>query len=133
MIYRTDPARTRGSSRGFTLLEVMLGVALLSVLTLSTALVSVPISRQARSNREVAMANTEAVRILEKVHTVPFTKIPTIYPDGSDIPIASLPGGNLHINFDDVDGDPLILHTVLSWDSPNIGQIQRTFHTVITR
>jgi hypothetical protein len=111
----------------------MVGVALLTMLTLSAALVSVPISRQARSNREVAMGNTEAIRILERVHAVPFSKITTIYPDGIVIPVASLPSGTVAIQYDDPSADPLVLRATLAWASSDIGQIQRTFHTVITR
>jgi prepilin-type N-terminal cleavage/methylation domain-containing protein len=122
-----------GRRAGFSLLEVMVGVAILATLTLSSMLVFVPVSRQARINREVAMANSEARRILEKVHAVPFTKVQDLFPDGIEIPIAALPDGKIVTSYVDPATDPLVMRAVLTWDSPNVGPMMRTFFTVMTR
>ena len=118
--------------RGFTLLEVTIAVALLTVLTLGAALVYVPVARQTRVNREVATANMEVRRVLEKVHALPFNKIVSTHPDGQTIGLGSLPSGQLVIDYADPAADPLVLTATLSWESPDLGTMQRTYTTVRT-
>ena len=130
MPYRKSPPR---GQRGLTLLEVAVGIVILTGLTLSTTLISLPISRQVRTSREVTTANGEVRRILERVHAVPFSSITSLYPDGTEIPIITLQGGKIVAHYVDPDADPLVLRLSLSWNSPNLGPMSRNFVTVITR
>ena len=47
-------------SGGFTLLEVVIAIAVLAVLVLGTMFLLVPVSRQARINHELRTADAEA-------------------------------------------------------------------------
>jgi len=115
-----------------TLLEIMLAMAIFTILALSATLIIVPVSRQARINREVATANCEAKRILEKVQAVPFSQILSCYPDGAELKVPSLPGGKVTTTYEDPEADPLILRVTLTWDSANLGTMTRTFTTLRT-
>lgn len=125
--------KRRSAETGVSLLEVVIGMSILTCLSLAAVLVFVPVSRQARINREVAIASREASAVLEKVHAVPFTKVLDIFPDGGEIPLASLPSGRVLTTYEDPDADPLVFRAVLIWDSPNLGSMSRTFDTVLTR
>jgi type II secretory pathway pseudopilin PulG len=115
-----------------TLLEVVIGLAILASLSLAVTLAFVPVTRQARANREVALANAEAKRVLEKVQAVEFKKITTIFPNGMETPIASLPNGKVLTTYEDPTSDPLVMRVTLTWDSPNLGPMLRTFFTLRT-
>jgi type II secretory pathway pseudopilin PulG len=121
------------SEAGVSLLEVMVGMSILTSLSLAAVLVFVPVSRQARINREVAIANREASAVLEKVHSVPFADVLEIFPQGGEIPVASLPDGKVLTSYENPATDPLVFRAVLTWDSPNLGAMSRTFDTVLTR
>jgi prepilin-type N-terminal cleavage/methylation domain-containing protein len=126
--------RTPGlpAERGLSLLEVVIAVAILTSLTLSATLIFVPVSRQARVNREVAIANSEAKRVMEQVQSVPFKDITKIYPNGRQIIITGLPNGKITTTYEDPTVDPLVMRAVISWDSPDLGSMLRTFYTVRT-
>src|SRR5262245_47399998 len=118
MYYMAGRDRAGGRVRGMSLLEVVVGIAILTSLALAAILIIVPVSRQARINREVATANTEARRVLEKVQAAKFKDIVTLYPNGSVAPIIALPNGKVSTTYEDPAADPLIMRAVLTWDSP---------------
>jgi prepilin-type N-terminal cleavage/methylation domain-containing protein len=120
------------AERGMTLLEVVIAVAILTSLALSSTLIFIPVSRQARVNREISVANNEAKRVMEKVQAVPFKDVTRIYPNGRVIVIGVLPNGTITTTYSDPAADPLVLRAVLSWDSPDLGTMTREFYTVRT-
>ena len=124
--------RGKKFSRGFTLLEVVITVALLAAVTLSGMLLIVPVARQARIRREVQFANSAARRMLEKIQAAPFSEILTLYPASYVEPIVDLPGGVLGITYVDPTTDPLEIQASLTWQSPEMGTMQRTFNTLRT-
>lgn len=130
-----DPDRANATvrERGFSLLEVAMAVALLSVLTISTLLTLVPVSRQTRLNREVQAAVSEVSNILERVHSTPYADLTTLYPDGSTIAVDHLDNGELTIGYEDPSADPLLMNVTISWESPQVGPMTRTFVTVKTK
>lgn len=132
MFYLARRRGTDGRERGISLLEVVVGISILTSLALSAILIIVPVSRQARINREVATANTEARRVLEKVQASKFKDIVTMYPNGAEAPIITLPKGKVTTTYEDPSADPLIMRAVLTWDSPDLGPMMRTFFTVRT-
>ena len=129
MIYAASQGKR---SSGMTLLEVIIAVAILTSLALSATLVFVPVSRQARVNREIAAANIEAKRVLEKVHAIPFKDIIKVYPQGRQVVINTLQGGVMTTTYEDPTADPLVMRAVLTWQSPDLGAMQRTYYTVCT-
>ena len=118
--------------RALTLLEVTLTLAVLTALALSVALLIVPVARQSRLNRELGLANSEARKVLEQVQTAPFSKLLTDFPPGLEIPVDELPEGKLVVSYADPQADPLIVQVDLVWNSPEIGRMQRSFHTART-
>ena len=136
MNYPVGGARGRRAAgkatSGLSLLEVVISIALLSSLALGSLLVFVPISRQSRVNREISLANFEARRVLEKVHAVPFKDVTTLYADGLEYIIPTLPEGKVRTSYEDPNSDPLVLRVAISWESPELGSMQRTFFTVRT-
>jgi hypothetical protein len=125
---RVGPRRDRGIS----LLEVVITVALLTAVGLATAILLVPIARQSRIQRETDIANLAARRILEQVQATPFNDIVQNFPDGSVRVIPELEGGVITISYADPAADPLVLRANLTWESPELGTMQRTFDTVRT-
>ena len=128
----TAPRRHPERERGFSLLEVVFAVEILTVLTLGVLLVILPVSRQLRINRELDIATTETRKVLEKIQCVPFFQITTIYPDGIDIPLPALDQGLLTVSYDDPTEDPLVVRADLTWNSPELGTMNRSFVTVRT-
>ncbi len=118
--------------QGFSLLEIVITISLLTIVTLSTVLLLVPIARQSRLQRETEAANLAAKRVLEKIQATPFKDILTIYPQSSSVAIPELPNGSIVITYTNPSADPLVIQANLTWESPDIGTLQRTFHTVRT-
>ncbi|MBI4585077.1 MAG: prepilin-type N-terminal cleavage/methylation domain-containing protein [Planctomycetes bacterium] len=118
--------------QGFSLLEIAIAISLLTIVTLSTVLLLVPIARQSRLQREIEAANLATKRVLEKIQATPFKDILAIYPQSSSIAIPELPNGSLVLTYTDPSADPLVIQANLTWESPEIGTLQRTFHTVRT-
>jgi prepilin-type N-terminal cleavage/methylation domain-containing protein len=122
----------REGRQGFTLLEVMLTVALLTGVSLSTSLLLVPVARQTRIGRETEIANSAARRILEQIQATPFKDIIKDYPPATELSIPDLTNGKITISYQDPTADPLFIRADLSWQSPDLGTMARTFHTVRT-
>ena len=107
-------------------------VALLGILTVSTLLTLIPVSRQTRLNREMEAASSAVRDLMERVHATTFSEIPDLYPDGTVVALAALDDGEVTIGYEDINADPLVISFDLAWDSEQIGQMNRTFVTVKT-
>lgn len=131
---RAAPARRVGGGRagGFSLLELVVAIAILTGVGLATSVLLVPISRQTRIVRETRSANAAAQRVLEKIQATPFKDIRGTYPPASEHPILDLPGGKVTITYADPDADPLVVRAQVSWQSPDLGSMSRTFSTART-
>lgn len=124
--------KPRDSEAGFSLIEVAVAVALLSILTVSTLLTLIPVSRQTRLTREMETASAAVRDLMERVHATPFSEVPVLYPDGTVVTLAALENGDVTIAYEDITADPLIISFDLAWNSPQIGSMSRTFVTVKT-
>lgn len=127
-----EPRRDADPSEGFTLIEMIIAIAILTILAFSTVLVLVPVAREHRSARESDSANAAVRDVLEGMHATPFLEITTRYPEGIQIPIPDLPGGLITIDYQNANSDPLVIQVDLQYDTPDSGQISRTFFTVRT-
>jgi len=114
------------------MIEITIAIVILAVLSFTTALVLVPVSREHRAARETDIANSAVRNILESIHATPFNEILARYPDGQVIDIAALPNGEIRVSYENPGADPLIVRLDLSWDSPEQGPTQRSFFTVRT-
>lgn len=119
-------------SGGFTLLEVMITVALLASVMLGGLLVIVPVAREARIRKEVEVASISARRVLERIQASPFSDITETYPEGHVEPIIGLTNGRITVTYADPTSDPLIVSVNLAWENDDIGPLERTFTTVRT-
>ena len=117
---------------GLTLLELTIAMTLLTVLALGSSLVLIPMARQSRINREIAVADSEARRLIERIHATPFRDVVTRYPDGAKVPVDDLPAGSLNIHYADPTADPLEIRAVLRWDSPDLGAMTVELDTLKT-
>ena len=118
--------------RGFSLLEVILAVALLSLTALGASLIIVPVARQSRFRREDQTANAAAKRALERIQAAPFKDLTTLYPPSYTEKVTGLQGGTLSITYADPAADPLLIQADLSWVDEMGNSMQRTFNTVRT-
>jgi len=125
-------SRPKPVKSGFSLVEVMIAVVILTILTFTTALVLVPVGREHRSTRETSVANAAAQNILEELHATPFNEILTRYPDGQSIEINELQNGSVQVSYEDPTSDPLIVQIDLSWESRDLGPRSQTYFTVRT-
>jgi type II secretory pathway component PulJ len=129
------PGRGGGGPRrdgGISLLEVAVTIALLTSVALATAILLVPVARQSRIQRETEVANLAARRVLEQFQATPFSDLVADFPDGSVQTIPDLPSGTITISYADPAADPLVLTANLTWESPELGTMQRTFNAVRT-
>jgi type II secretory pathway pseudopilin PulG len=124
--------RRREASGGFCLLDVVLATALLTVVALATTLVLVPMARQTRIRGEVQAADTAARRVLETFQAAAFKDIVSTYPPSVELDVPDLPDGKIRVTYDDPTADPLLIHVELSWNSPDLGSMSRTFSTLRT-
>jgi Tfp pilus assembly protein PilV len=125
----------RGKGRrdhGISLLEVAITIALLTSVGLATAILLVPVARQSRIQRETEIANLAARRLLEQFQATPFHDLVTDFPDGSVTAIPELPSGSITVSYVDTTTDPLVFRANLTWESPELGTMQRTFDAVRT-
>jgi Tfp pilus assembly protein PilV len=122
----------RRPPEGLSLLEVVVTIAVLTGVALGAALLLAPMARQARINRETSIANVETQRVLEELQAAPLRDIVALYPQGSVRPIPQLPGGSLRVSYVDPAADPLVVDVELTWNSPDLGSMQRSFHTIRT-
>ena len=117
---------------GFTMLEIVVAVAILATLTFATLQVVVPVSRQGRISRELQVVTAEAKKVLEKVQAAPFKDITRLYPDKTSQSVSCLQGGLVTVDYTGTSADPLYLQVNLSWISPDLGPMTRSFVTVRT-
>ena len=117
---------------GFSLLELVLTLAILASVTLSVTLLLVPLARQSRISRETEAANLAARRVLERIQATPFKDILPVFPQSSEQPIAELPSGKVTLTYDDPAADPLVVKIDVTWQSPELGAMARAFHTMRT-
>ena len=92
----------------------------------------VPVTRQNRISRDMERAVSEVRNMLEKVHAAPFNEITTLYPAGTVIPISDLDDGQIVVDYDDPDADPLMMRLEMSWNSEDLGTVTRSYFTVRT-
>ena len=126
-----SPRRGRGEA-GFSLIEITIAIVILTVLSFTTALVLVPVSREHRSARETDIANAAVRSVLESIHATPFNEILTNYPPDDVIDIAELENGQITVSYEDPTADPLVVQLDLTWDSDESGAMSRSFFTVRT-
>jgi prepilin-type N-terminal cleavage/methylation domain-containing protein len=117
---------------GFSLVEVVGALAVLSIIALSASLLIVALAREARIHREVTVANLEAKRFLEEIQATPLNDLIDRYPDGSSRSVQQLPNGSVAVDYDDPEADPLEIHVQVSWTSPDLGDMARVFDTART-
>lgn len=117
---------------GLSLLEVAMTIALLTSVTLCTTMVLVPVARQSRINREVAVANARVRRVIERLLTMPLREIVATYPDGSVLDMGDLRAGTLSVSYVDPEADPLEIRLELKWVSPDMGSMEVSFVTART-
>lgn len=127
------PGKQTPSESGFSLVEVTIALAVLSAATLSSLLVLVPVSRQGRISREMEVAALEARRVVDKLHAVPFTAIPTMYPVGYRISVSKLTSGQITVNHAEPTPDPLEVDVTLTWNGELGEGFSRTFRTMRTK
>ena len=121
-----------GGEAGFSLIEVTIAIVILTVLSFTTALVLVPVSREHRSAQETDIANAAVRSVLESVHATPFNELLGRYPNGDTIPITDLSSGQIAISYEDPAADPLVMQLDLTWESNQSGSMSRSFFTVRT-
>lgn len=122
----------RRQVEGFSLLELVITIAILTTATLTAMLLLVPVARESRVRREVQIANLAAKRALERIQTTPFNDIVDDYPQGYAEPVTGLPSGALTVQYVDPTADPLTVQVTMSWVSAEIGAMSRSFSTVRT-
>ena len=127
-----EPPPTRNGSPkslggGFTLVEVVMAISILTLLAVSTIISLVPVSRQNRMSRETEQAVAQVRNVLEQIQATPFSDLPTLYADGQVLSIPNLENGQILIEYGDPATDPLVIQATLSWDSEDMGTVTRTF------
>jgi len=122
----------RRQIQGFSLLELVITIAILTTATLAATLLLVPVARESRVRREVQVANLTAKRALERIQTTPYNDIVKSYPQGYTESVPNLPSGTLSVQYVDPAADPLSVQLTMSWNSAEIGAMSRTFNTMRT-
>ena len=110
----------------------MLAIALVTSMALAVSLLLVSLSRQARVGREAQSANLAAKRVLEMFQATPFNEIVPTYPEGTELEVPELPNGRVVVHYEDSEADPLLASVTVTWSSPDLGAMSRTFNTVRT-
>ena len=127
-----SPQQVDTGTAGFSLLEMIIVIGLLTAVALGTMILLIPIARQSRINRETEIANSEVQKVLEKFQATPFHEIVDTYPEGTELTVDGLAEGTITVNYADPAADPLAIQATLAWESPELGSMQRVFDTVRT-
>ena len=118
---------------GLTLLEVATSAAVLVVVAMSSVLMMLPIAKQARISREMDTGLMAAEEYIEGLQLSPFDTITTKFPPGQETSVDTLNEGKIVVEYADPDVDPLVVHVHLTWTSPDLGSMSRTFTTARTK
>lgn len=129
-VCRGQSARTPG---GFTLLELIITISILTVATLCSVPLAVKISRQTRLSREAHVANTEIQKVVDDILSIPFDSITTVYPPGTQIALEGIQNSSIGVSYEDPAADPLKIQITLTWENADSITITRTFYTARTK
>lgn len=127
-----DPKMAAQRCSGFSLLEVYVAAALLSIVAFSAMLTLVPVGRQVRINRDMDSVVTQVQDVMERINVVPFTEVTVTYAPGTTIPLTGVDAGDLLVTYEDAAADPLQVRLTASWTSVDLGPMQRIFSTART-
>ncbi len=125
--------------KGLTLVEVMFtALILLFVLIASVAVFTISM-RSITMAREVSLATDDLKDVLEKIRSVAFSDIITVFPDGEVLDLDIVGGAALT---DEVvvvtyphgtTADPLWIDATITWTNRHSGTRTYTFSTIRTR
>lgn len=139
------------SSAGFTLLEVMLSIAILAVVGLASAMVMIPVVQAQNESREFTEATAMSRAVLEELYSRSLEELTNTedgYLLGSNWPqkgtqiygetptlleLSDPTIPSVMISTGDLDADPIEILVTVTWSGRDSGPIQKEFWVVRTR
>ena len=129
-------SRRRRSLRGFTLLEVVIAMALLSVgaLSIYQAIISYQDLSRLAHERNIAYFDLETA--IEDVQSTPFNNIVTRFPNNQRIPkfeALHLPRERIAVRYTNPAADPLYITVTVTWRDIKARLVSESLMTARTR
>lgn len=127
----------RNLNKGFTLLEVLVACAILVVAVLSLWAVYITSLNCVIQAREMNIAAFDLKDVLEKIKSVAFADVTTVFPDGAAVN-PSLIGGfllnneNVVVSYPQGITDPLEIQVAITWTGKDLRPYSKTLKTIRT-
>lgn len=126
----------RSSRRGFSLIELIISIALLSIGAISIyhAIFSYLELSEMANDRNIAFFDLETA--LEDIRSTPFDRIVDTYPDGSTITkfdALHLKNESVVVRYRNPNRDPLVITATISWEDSKGRARSESMHTARTR
>lgn len=128
--------RRRARCRGLTFIELMIALAILSVVALVAFPTMLSFLDLSDSARQENVATHDLMSAVEDVMSTPFTQITTTYPQGQAIPKYQglhLPNEAILVTYDDPKADPLLVTLTVSYDDAKRRPWQGVFRCARTQ
>jgi type II secretory pathway pseudopilin PulG len=116
--------------RGFTLLEVMMSVGILALVLTSSLLATAALSQQSRLAAEVDLVAAESSKIVERVQSVPFYTVGTLFPADTPLEIPALKNGVATFAHDNPDTATTLVTITVAWEDLSGDTSSRNFTVV---
>ena len=138
-------------SSGFTLLEVMISIAILAVVSLASAMVMIPVVQAQNESREFTLATAMSRAVLEELYSQSLEELTNsedgyllssnwpqkgtqIYGETPTLLEMSDPTiPTVSVSTGDLEADPIEILVTVSWTGRDSGLIEKTFWVVRTR
>ena len=138
-------------SAGFTLLEVMISIAILAVVGLASAMVMIPVVQAQNETREFTQTTALSRAVLEELYSQPLEELTnsedgyllsTNWPKkgrqifGEEVPVTELSDPTIPtitVSTNDLEADPLEIQVNVSWAGRDSGLLSRDFWVIRTR
>lgn len=116
------------SQRGFSTLEVIVSLGIILIaLTGTLSLFKAGFGSLASSNKLTVALNVARAK-LEEIKGTEFSRITSLYPDGSTYTVPNLSGGALKVEYPNgTSSDPLIVKVTVTWPE---GEVERSINLV---
>ena len=138
-------------SAGFTLLEVMISIAILAVVGLASAMVMIPVVQAQNETREFTQTTALSRAVLEELYSQSLEELTnsvdgyllsTKWPktgrqifgeelSNNESNDPTIPTITVYTN--DLDADPLEIQVTVTWSGRDSGQLSREFWVIRTR
>lgn len=124
------------AAKGFTLIELMIALAIVLPVLLGSVGLNVYVFRAAETSRRGIVALQDAHTMIERIRNTSengLSQVTSTYPSGSTVSgFSNLPSEQVTVTYPNANADPLAITVTVTW-ADRQGTMTRTLATQVTR